>query len=165
MRPQGSLNHKGPYSPPKPPLKHRACHPPTTSTASPTKTHASRKRITLLSSFTPFIPQNTVPYPPHKYPVQNPLQHTPLRLIHPNHFQVSRAPTSTTASASIPSRQAITKAAPFQDVTPHHPPQPNIFQYHKPPSPRYHASPVRYFLHSLVQSQYAKLFLISPHLQ
>ncbi len=47
----------------------------------------------------------------------------------------------------------------------HHPPQPNIFQYHKPQLSRYHTSPVRYFLHSLVQSQYAKLFLISPHLQ
>ncbi len=39
--PQRSLSPRGPYFPPSPPLKHRACHPPTTSTVSPTQIIAS----------------------------------------------------------------------------------------------------------------------------
>ncbi len=117
QRPYPPKDHylpKGPYFPITP-LKHRACHPPTTSTVSPqiiASAHALRHiqsptssktmplkhhqsshfipqdtppkhmhpaSITLLSSFMPLTHQNTVPYPPHKYPAPNPPAHGPLR--------------------------------------------------------------------------------------
>ncbi len=121
--------------------KSKAQHPPRSCLSSITNPHTLSPKIpppkhmhpasiTLLSSFMPPTHQNTVPYPPHKYPAPNSLQHTvPYSIIH--------------QSSPLPR---------------YHPPKPNIFQYHKPQLSRYYASPVRYFLHSLVQSRYAKLF-------
>ncbi len=58
----------------------------------PTKTHVSRKHNTSLK-FHALTYQNTVPYPPHKYPAPNPLQHTgPYGIIHQSPFQYHERP-------------------------------------------------------------------------
>ncbi len=80
-------------------------NPHTLSPKIPPPKHMHQASITLLSSFMPLTHQNTVPYPPHKYPAPNSLQHTgPYGIIHQSPFPISRAPTNTIASASIPSR-------------------------------------------------------------
>ncbi len=80
-------------------------NPHTLSPKIPPPKHMHQASITLLSSFMPLTHQNTVPYPPHKYPAPNPLQHTgPYGIIHQSPFPISQAPTNTIASASIPSR-------------------------------------------------------------
>ncbi len=121
----------------------------------PTKTHASRKHNTSLKFHAPHPSKHcsisTTQIPCTKFPPA----HGPLQ-----HHSPKPLPSITSAHKHDSLRFNPFKIGNHQSspLPRYHPPKPNIFQYHKPQLSRYYASPVRYFLHSLVQSRYAKLF-------